>query len=95
MGIKRRIRWLERTQDKDTIRVVAEPSGEEFKLPENPVLRLLVAAWEEGQGKESEDLIIECMHHVLERGEILRDKKSGRVIWPPMYVQSPGEDVSL
>ena len=95
MGIKSRIRWLERTQDRDKIRVVAEPSGEEFKLPEDPVLRLLVAAWEEGQGKESEDPLIELMHDVLERGEILRDKKSGRVIWPPMYVQSPAKDVSL
>ena len=95
MGIKSRIRWLERTQDRDTIRVVAEPSGEEFKLPEDSVLRLLVAAWEEGQGKESEDPVIELMHDVLERGEILKDKKSGRVIWPPMYVQSSGEDVSL
>ena len=95
MGIKSRIRWLEHRRDRDAIRVVAEPSGEEFKLPEDPVLRLLVAAWEEGQGKESEDPVIELMHDVLERGEILKDKKSGRVIWPPLYVQSPGEDVSL
>ena len=44
MRIKSRIRWLEHRRDRDAIRVVAEPSGEEFKLPENAVMRLLVVA---------------------------------------------------
>lgn len=78
MGLRDRLRNLQRTADEHTTLLTCRDTGEKMRAPEDAALRVVVAKWREGVGQEHDDPLVDWLSPYLERGLV---DEQGRE-WP-------------
>jgi DICT domain-containing protein len=68
MGARDRLKQLEKAADEHTTVLTCRDTGEKIRVPEDAGVRLVVADWHGGVGKEQEDPLVDWLSPYLERG---------------------------
>jgi hypothetical protein len=68
MGARDRLKRLEKIAEEHTTVLTCMDTGEKVRVPEDAGVRLVVAGWQGGVGKEHEDPLVDWLSPYLERG---------------------------
>jgi hypothetical protein len=78
MGLRRSIKRMQKAADEYTTVLTCQDTGEKIRVPADAGVRLVVAQWCEGIGKDYSDPLVERLSPYLERGLV---DEAGRE-WP-------------
>jgi hypothetical protein len=68
MGLKRRVKLMQKATDEYTTVLTCQDTGEKIRVPDDATVRMVVAQYCEGIGQDYTDPLVERLSPYLERG---------------------------